>query len=51
MITREDFYDFTGMEDSRLANPTQRVPPLKFGTILHGNTEGMEKLSNLYSDF
>lgn len=43
MITREDFYDFSGIDDSRLANPTQRVPPLRFATIPHGNTEAVLK--------
>uniref|UniRef100_A0AAN0LJ18 Glutamate ionotropic [NMDA] receptor 2B n=1 Tax=Polyphagotarsonemus latus TaxID=1204166 RepID=A0AAN0LJ18_9ACAR len=43
MITREDFYDFNGIEDTRLANPTHTDPPLRFGTIPHGNTEAVLK--------
>lgn len=43
MITREDFFDFTGIDDPRLANPTHRVPPLRFATIPHGNTEAVLK--------
>ena len=34
MITREDFFDFSGIDDPRLANPTHRVPPLRFGMNL-----------------
>lgn len=43
MITREDFYDFNGIDDDRLANPTHRTPELRFGTIPHGNTEAVLK--------
>ena len=44
MITREDFHDFVGINDERLANPTNtRDAPLRFGTIPHGNTESVLK--------
>jgi ionotropic glutamate receptor NMDA 2B len=44
MITREDFHDFTGIEDHRLVNPYyRREAPLRFGTIPHGNTESVLK--------
>ena len=36
MITQEDFYNFSGIEDPRLANPTQRDPPLRFGKTIVG---------------
>lgn len=41
MITREDYFDFSGIEDPRLVNPHLRSDsaPLRFGTIPHGNTE------------
>lgn len=43
MITREEYYDFTGLEDRRLANPLSSDPPIRFGTIPHGNTEAVLK--------
>ncbi|RWS31617.1 glutamate receptor ionotropic: NMDA 2B-like protein [Leptotrombidium deliense] len=43
MITRENFYDFSGIEDTRLVNPYLTDPPLKFGTIPNGNTEAVLK--------
>ena len=44
MITREDFHDFHGINDDRLANaPNSRDNPLRFGTIPHGNTESVLK--------
>ena len=43
MITREDFHDFTGIEDSRLSNPHSTNPPLRFGTLPFGNTEAVLK--------
>lgn len=45
MITREEYHDFTGIEDKKLANPYLSDPPLKFGTIPHGNTEAVLKLN------
>ena len=38
MITREEFHDFSGLEDRKLQNPRLSDPPLKFGTIPSGNT-------------
>lgn len=43
MITREEYHDFTGIEDKKLADPFLSDPPLKFGTIPHGNTEAVLK--------
>ncbi|RWS05924.1 glutamate receptor ionotropic: NMDA 2B-like protein [Dinothrombium tinctorium] len=43
MITREDYFDFTGLDDPRLLNPHLTDPPLKFGTIPSGNTEAVLK--------
>ena len=45
MITREEYHDFTGIEDKKLANPHLSEPPLKFGTIPFGNTEAVLKLN------
>ncbi|XP_066971386.1 glutamate receptor ionotropic, NMDA 2B-like isoform X1 [Macrobrachium rosenbergii] len=45
MITREEFYDLTGVEDKRLQNPTSMKPPFKFATTLHGNTDVLMKKS------
>ena len=36
MITREEFPDLSGLDDSRLANPTSQKPPFRFGTIPNG---------------
>lgn len=41
MITREEFYDLTGIEDERLYNPRKTTPPFRYGTIPHGNTEAV----------
>lgn len=43
MITREEYHDFTGIEDKKLANPLLSDPPLRFGTIPYGNTEAVLK--------
>lgn len=45
MITREEYHDFTGIEDKKLVNPHLSNPPLKFGTIPFGNTEAVLKLN------
>lgn len=45
MVTRESYLDISGLEDRKLANPKQHEPPLKFGTIPHGNTEAVLKLN------
>ncbi|XP_045112857.1 glutamate receptor ionotropic, NMDA 2B-like isoform X3 [Portunus trituberculatus] len=45
MITREEFYDLSGIEDKRLQNPTSMKPPFKFATTLHGNTDVLMKKS------
>ena len=39
MITREEFPDLSGLDDSRLANPTSQKPPFRFGTIPNGATD------------
>lgn len=33
MITREEFHEFSGLDDIRLARPFSQKPPIKFGTI------------------
>lgn len=33
MITREEFHEFTGLDDLRLSRPFSHKPPIKFGTI------------------
>ena len=43
MITREDYHDFSGIEDSRLANPHIHDPPLRYGTLPSGNTDAVLK--------
>ncbi|XP_071515349.1 glutamate receptor ionotropic, NMDA 2C-like isoform X2 [Panulirus ornatus] len=45
MITREEYYDLSGIEDKRLQNPASMKPPFKFATTLHGNTDVLMKKS------
>lgn len=39
MITREEFHEFTGMDDPRLSNPHSQKPQMKFGTIPYSHTD------------
>ncbi|KAL8576689.1 hypothetical protein ACOMHN_025164 [Nucella lapillus] len=39
MITKEDFYDLSGIHDWRLQNPTHTKPPFKYATVPEGSTE------------
>ncbi|ESO87183.1 hypothetical protein LOTGIDRAFT_107328 [Lottia gigantea] len=39
MITKEEFYDLSGIGDWRLQNPQSLKPPFKFGTISQGITD------------
>ncbi|XP_055944926.1 glutamate receptor ionotropic, NMDA 2B-like [Argiope bruennichi] len=43
MITREEYYDLSGIDDKRLQNPMSEEPPFRFGTIPYGNTEAILK--------
>ncbi|KAG8193265.1 hypothetical protein JTE90_027009 [Oedothorax gibbosus] len=43
MITREEYYDLSGIDDKRLQNPNSVVPTFRFGTIPYGNTEAILK--------
>ncbi|XP_055944904.1 glutamate receptor ionotropic, NMDA 2B-like isoform X2 [Argiope bruennichi] len=43
MITREEYYDLSGIDDKRLTNPYMTDPPFRFGTIPNGNTEAVLK--------
>ena len=43
MITKDDYHDFTGVDDYRLKNPFSRNPPWRFATIPHGATETILK--------
>ncbi|XP_076345196.1 glutamate receptor ionotropic, NMDA 2B-like [Tachypleus tridentatus] len=38
MITREEFYDLSGIEDDRLEYPFEKHPPFRYGTVPLGNT-------------
>ncbi|XP_076334851.1 glutamate receptor ionotropic, NMDA 2B-like isoform X2 [Tachypleus tridentatus] len=38
MITREEFYDLSGIEDKRLHYPFELDPPFRFGTVPLANT-------------
>ncbi|BFG00561.1 glutamate receptor ionotropic NMDA 2B [Drosophila madeirensis] len=39
MITREEFHEFSGLNDSRLVHPTSHKPSFKFGTIPYSHTD------------
>ncbi|XP_076437124.1 glutamate receptor ionotropic, NMDA 2B-like [Babylonia areolata] len=39
MITKEEFYDLSGIQDWRLQNPTHTKPPFKYATVPEGSTE------------
>ncbi|KAK7489127.1 hypothetical protein BaRGS_00019641 [Batillaria attramentaria] len=39
MITKEEYYDLSGIQDWRLQNPTHTKPPFKYATITAGSTE------------
>ncbi|XP_057371297.1 LOW QUALITY PROTEIN: glutamate receptor ionotropic, NMDA 2B-like [Daphnia carinata] len=39
MITREEFYDLSGVEDPRLISPKSHEPPFRFGTVFNTHTE------------
>nr|QGW50276.1 gustatory receptor 21 [Chouioia cunea] len=41
MITREEFFDFTGIDDHRLARPMSHKPPIKFGTVPFTHTDSI----------
>ena len=43
MITKEEFHDFTGLEDHRITQPFSKNPPWKYATITHGATEQFVK--------
>ncbi|XP_054718557.1 glutamate receptor ionotropic, NMDA 2B-like [Uloborus diversus] len=51
MITREEYYDLTGIDDKRLQNPHIVEPPFRYGTIPDGNTQAILKKNkpHLYS--
>ncbi|XP_055384462.1 LOW QUALITY PROTEIN: glutamate receptor ionotropic, NMDA 2B-like [Condylostylus longicornis] len=39
MITREEFHEFTGLDDTRLTRPFSHKPSFKFGTIPWSHTD------------
>ncbi|XP_076458545.1 uncharacterized protein LOC143292240 [Babylonia areolata] len=39
MITKEEYYDLSGIQDWRLKNPHHRHPPFKYATMPSGATE------------
>lgn len=39
MITREEFHEFTGLDDTRLSRPYSHKPSIKFGTIPYSHTD------------
>ncbi|XP_011502038.1 PREDICTED: glutamate receptor ionotropic, NMDA 2B [Ceratosolen solmsi marchali] len=39
MITREEFFDFSGIDDHRLARPMSHKPMIKFGTVPWTHTD------------
>ncbi|KAK7489093.1 hypothetical protein BaRGS_00019607, partial [Batillaria attramentaria] len=51
MITKEEYYDLSGIEDWRLRNPHHRHPPFKYATLKDGATEEniQKNYPNLYA--
>jgi ionotropic glutamate receptor NMDA 2B len=43
MITREEFFNLSGVQDSRLTNPLSMKPPFRFGTTPNGATDFIMK--------
>ena len=43
MITREEFFNLSGVQDSRLSNPLSSKPAFRFGTIPNGATDFIMK--------
>lgn len=39
MITREEFYEFSGVDDPRLVKPWSHKPMFKFGSISWSHTD------------
>ncbi|XP_058827198.1 glutamate receptor ionotropic, NMDA 2B [Topomyia yanbarensis] len=39
MITREEFHEFSGLDDTRLSHPFSHKPTIKFGTIPWSHTD------------
>ncbi|KAH9488371.1 Glutamate receptor ionotropic, NMDA 2B [Bulinus truncatus] len=39
MITKDDYYDLSGIQDWRLKNPHHRQPPFKYATIANSSTD------------
>ena len=39
MITREEYFNLSGVQDSRLSNPLSSKPLFRFGTIPNGATD------------
>ena len=39
MITREEFHEFSGIDDHRLSKPYSHKPMFKFGTVPWTNTD------------
>ena len=43
MITREEYFNLVGVQDSRLSNPLSLKPSFRFGTIPNGATDFVMK--------
>ncbi|KAI3384998.1 hypothetical protein SNEBB_000301 [Seison nebaliae] len=39
MITKEHFFELSGIQDARLINPYKPLPAFRFGTVKYGSTE------------
>ncbi|KAK7004473.1 Glutamate receptor ionotropic NMDA 2B, partial [Biomphalaria glabrata] len=47
MITKEEYYDLSGMQDWRLQKPQSMSPPFRFATIVNASTENNIKKHNM----
>ncbi|CAF1490209.1 unnamed protein product [Adineta steineri] len=46
MITKEEYFDLSGINDIRLANPHSMKPSFRFGTIANGSTDEVMKTNH-----
>lgn len=56
MITREEFFEFSGLNDSRLARPMSHKPMFRFGTVPWTHTHWViskhfQEMHNYMGDF
>ncbi|CAF0764536.1 unnamed protein product [Rotaria sordida] len=46
MITKDEYFDLSGITDYRITNPHSMKPPFRFGTIANGSTDEVVKTNH-----